>query len=125
MPASTWQRRVAESWLVRLRFEVPADAEPEVMELSMETREWFQKWVEDHDREVVREHERVWEQKVQRTVLDLTLTMCEMRLTRPPTEAERAALEERCRRLGPERVSSMISTRSADDLAAWLADPHG
>jgi uncharacterized protein len=47
----------------------------------------------------------------------------ERRLGRPLHDDERALLRERNETLGPDRVGDVVLDLSADELAAWLADP--
>jgi len=47
----------------------------------------------------------------------------ERRLGRVLHDNERACVRERIETLGPERVGDVVLDLSADELAAWLADP--
>ena len=48
----------------------------------------------------------------------------ERRLGRALRDDERACLRERTERLGPDRLGDVVLDLSADELAAWLADPN-
>ncbi|KYF62260.1 hypothetical protein [Sorangium cellulosum] len=55
--------------------------------------------------------------------LQMTARLCAIRLGRPLTEAETAALAERLDRLREDRVGEVVLSSSAEALAAWLSDP--
>ncbi len=129
-----WEARLALPWLVRLVFEVPVEGlAADEKDIIMDTRQWYEEW----HRKNVDEPLRAAEQKVEaaqraqeaaqeaarRTQEELTLQLFEMRLGRPPTEAERATLVERLRTLGQKRVGAVVRELSAEATAAWLADP--
>jgi hypothetical protein len=57
--------------------------------------------------------------------LETMVQLCRMRLGRPLTEAESAALAERLNRLGNERIGEVLLSSSSELLAAWLSDPNG
>ncbi|WP_437282942.1 hypothetical protein WME90_20930 [Sorangium sp. So ce375] len=56
--------------------------------------------------------------------LQMTARLCALRLGRPLTEAETAALAERLDRLREDRVGEVVLSFSADALAAWLSEPN-
>ncbi|WP_437901060.1 hypothetical protein [Sorangium sp. So ce124] len=60
----------------------------------------------------------------QRGQLQMTARMCELRLGRPLSEAETAALAERLDRLRETRVGEVVLSFSAEALAAWLSEPN-
>jgi hypothetical protein len=56
--------------------------------------------------------------------LQMTVRLCALRLGRPLTEAETAALAERLDRLREDRVGEVVLSFSAEALAAWLSEPN-
>ncbi|XXY50051.1 hypothetical protein WME91_02730 [Sorangium sp. So ce269] len=56
--------------------------------------------------------------------LQMAARVCAIRLGRPLTEVETAALAERLERLHEDRVGEAVLSFSADALAGWLADPN-
>ncbi|WP_437821168.1 hypothetical protein [Sorangium sp. So ce1078] len=54
----------------------------------------------------------------------MTAQLCELRLGRPLSEAETAALADRLDRLPEARVGEVVLSFSAEALAAWLSDPN-
>jgi hypothetical protein len=48
----------------------------------------------------------------------------ERRLGRVLRDHERALLRERTEILGPDRLGDLVLDLSADELAAWLAEPN-
>ncbi|MGK3962737.1 hypothetical protein WMF38_00935 [Sorangium sp. So ce118] len=139
-----WERRVALPWLVRLSFEVPEELlqglPSEERDFIMETREWYEQWnarrmqeaKEAEERAQQRGHElglqRGHELGLQRGhelgQLQMAARLCAIRLGRPLTEAETAALAERIERLHDDRVGEVVLSFSADALVGWLADPN-
>lgn len=63
------------------------------------------------DRGVARERARTFERLFAR------------RLGRPLTASECTVLEERCARLGVDRLDDVLFTSGPEALAVWLADP--
>ncbi|WP_437760702.1 hypothetical protein [Sorangium sp. So ce1389] len=148
LPEEAWERRVALPWLVRLSFEVPEELLPglpsEERDFIMETREWYEQWnarrmqeaKEAEERAQLRGHElglqrghelglqRGHELGQQLGRLQMASRVCTIRLGRPLTEAETAALAERLERLHEDRVGEVVLSLSADALAGWLADPN-
>ncbi|WP_437878849.1 hypothetical protein [Sorangium sp. So ce513] len=140
LPEETWERRVALPWLVRLSFEVPVELLPglpsEERDFIMETREWYEQWNarrmkearEAEERAQQRGHQlgqQLGEQRGQQLgQLQMATRVCAVRLGRPLTEAETAALAERLDRLGADRVSEVMLSCSAEALTAWLSDPN-
>ncbi|XXX82424.1 hypothetical protein WMF30_27085 [Sorangium sp. So ce134] len=105
----------------------------EERDFIMETREWFEQFtarrlqagLEAALEAALKEAEpRVRQEAERRTRLRLTAQMCELRLGRPLTEAETAALGERLDRLQETRVAEVVISFSAEALAAWLSDPN-
>ncbi|KYF71611.1 hypothetical protein BE11_34250 [Sorangium cellulosum] len=114
LPDDAWERSIALPWLVRLRFETPAepsaraadDAEEE--EIVTEVQQWFEQL-----KQSLRDEGQL-----------LTLArQFEKKLGRPLAEAERSVLAERLDHLGPDRLDDVRLELPADALAAWLADP--
>jgi hypothetical protein len=52
------------------------------------------------------------------------VSMCELRLGRALTEAERTAVSARLDVVGPRRLGEVVLQLAPDALAAWLADPE-
>ncbi|WP_437961240.1 hypothetical protein WME76_17460 [Sorangium sp. So ce119] len=124
LPEEAWERRVALPWLVRLNFEVPDQLLPELpseeRDFIMETREWYEQWNARRMKEAKEAEERAQ----LRGQLQMTARLCAIRLGRPLTEAETAALTERLDRLREDRVGEVVLSFSAEALAAWLSDPN-
>ena len=139
LPADAWELRVALPWLIRPSFGVPDEGlAAEEREFIMETREWYEEWRRKNVDEplealqAAREEEvakaakaaRAANDALERAPLQMTVSLFELRLGRPPTEAERATLAERLRTLGQRRVGEVVLELTADAAAAWLADPN-
>ncbi|XYI03710.1 hypothetical protein ACMHYB_29675 [Sorangium sp. So ce1128] len=98
----------------------------------METREWYEQWnarrmqeaKEAEERAQQRGHELGLQRGEQLGRLQMASRVCAIRLGRPLTEAETAALAERLERLHEDRVGEVVLSFSADVLAGWLADPN-
>ncbi|WP_437932445.1 hypothetical protein WMF37_25360 [Sorangium sp. So ce291] len=126
--------------LVRSSFEVPEELLPglpsEERDFIMETREWYEQWnarrmqeaKEAEERAQLRGYElglqRGYELGLQRGRLQMAARVCTIRIGRPLTQAETAALAERLERLHVDRVGEVVVSFSADALAGWLADPN-
>ncbi|WP_437312013.1 hypothetical protein [Sorangium sp. So ce388] len=135
---------MALPWLVQLSFEVPEALLPglpsEERDFIMETREWYEQWNARRMQEAKEAEERAqlrgyefglqcgYELGFQRGYelgrLQMASRVYAIRLGRPLTEAETAALAERLERLHEDRVSEVVLSFSADALAGWLADPN-
>ncbi|AUX45003.1 hypothetical protein SOCE26_064820 [Sorangium cellulosum] len=118
LPEDAWERSIALPWLVRLRFETPAepsaraaeDAEEE--EIVTEVQRWFEQLKQSLRDEGLKEGQ-----------IQALTRQFEKKLGRPLAEAERSVLAERFDRLGLDRLDDVRLELSADALAAWLADP--
>jgi hypothetical protein len=132
LPEDAWERRVALPWLVRLSFEVPAELLPDLpveeRELIMETREWYEQFEarrrEQEAQRLKQAEERGKLEGKLEEKLQLMARLCGLRLGRPLTEAENAALAERLDRLGEDRVGQVMLSFSSEALQAWLSDPN-
>ncbi|AUX43517.1 hypothetical protein SOCE26_049660 [Sorangium cellulosum] len=124
LPEDAWERRVALPWLVRLSFEVPEDLLPalpaEERDLIVETREWFEQFTARRIKEGIQEAIKEAEERGE---LQMTVRLCAMRLGRPLTEAEHAALAERLDRVGQDRVGEVVLSFTPEALATWLSAP--
>jgi hypothetical protein len=95
-------------------------------ERVMETRAWFEAWHRKNVEEPLQAAEQAVvqaRQAAERAESELTLQLFELRLGRPPTEAERATLAARLHTLGHERLGKVALSFNADATDAWLADP--
>ncbi|WP_437738295.1 hypothetical protein [Sorangium sp. So ce1335] len=98
----------------------------------METREWYEQWNARRMKEAREAEERAQQRGEQLGQqlgqqlgrLQMAARLCGVRLGRPLTEAETAALAERLERLGADRISEVMLSSSAEALAAWLSDPN-
>ncbi|WP_437641756.1 hypothetical protein [Sorangium sp. So ce854] len=94
----------------------------------METREWYEQWNARRMKEAREAEERAQQRGhqlgQQLGQLQMASRLCAVRLGRPLTEAETAALAERLDRLGADRVSEVMLSSAAEALTAWLSDPN-
>lgn len=65
----------------------------------------------------------VYELGEQRGEQKLLVKLYERRLQRAMSEGERSALAHRIGKLGVDRLLDLPQELTADELAAWLADP--
>ncbi|WP_437623262.1 hypothetical protein [Sorangium sp. So ce1151] len=118
LPDDAWERSVALPWLVRLRFETPAEPsaraalDPEEEEIVTEVQQWFEQLKQSLRDEGLKEGQ-----------LRTLARQLEKKLGRPLADAERSVLAERFDRLGPDRLDDVLLELPAGALAAWLADP--
>ncbi|WP_437974906.1 hypothetical protein WMF11_42995 [Sorangium sp. So ce295] len=138
LPDDAWERGIALPWLLRLRFEVPAepsartteDAEEE--EIVTEVQQWFeqlkQSLRDEARREGLQEGRKEGLQEgrkegLQEGQLRVLARQFEKKLGRPLTEMEHSVLAERFERLGADRLDDAKLALPPEALAAWLADP--
>jgi len=118
LPADAWERTCIDPLLdvvspdiARRGIVVPAlEGDPMIIDYKILKAEWEVK------RKLIVEEGR----KEGRSPL---LFQFEHRLSRPLTDAERAAVSARLDVVGPRRLGEVVLTLPADALAAWLADP--
>ncbi|KYG07870.1 hypothetical protein BE21_26845 [Sorangium cellulosum] len=138
LPDDAWERGIALPWLLRLRFEVPADPsartqeEAEEEEIVTEVQQWFEQLKQTLRDEARKEgltegrKEGLTEGRKEGLAegqLRVLAAQFEKKLRRPLTEAEHPVLAERLDRLGSDRLDDVRLGLSADALTAWLADP--
>ncbi|WP_437279226.1 hypothetical protein WME90_01325 [Sorangium sp. So ce375] len=130
LPKDAWERSIALPWLVRLRFETPAepaartaeDAEEE--EIVTEVQQWFEQLQQSIRDEARREAlQEGLKEGLKEGQIQALATQFEKKLGRTLSEAERPVLAERFDRLGLSRLDDVRLELAADALAAWLADP--
>ena len=117
LPEGTWERTIAQPWLIRCRIEVAA----ETSERSVEEEELIveiQKFYE----EITQQMELRGEVKGR---VATHAGLLAKRLGRPLSDVEHAVLAERLDRLGEDRIFDLVLTHDGDALGAWLADPSG
>jgi hypothetical protein len=111
LPEGTWERTIAQPWLIRCRIEVAA----ETSERSVE------------EEELMVEIQKFYEEITQKMELKGRVAthagLLAKRLGRPLSDAEHVVLIERLGRLGEDRIFDLVLTHDGDALAAWLADP--
>ena len=101
-----------------------AESSDEERELIMETREWFEQFQRQLREEGRKQGQTQGQEQGQaQGRMQVLARLFEKRLGRPLEEAERAVVDERFRRSGEERLGDVVLSLSAEDLAAWLADP--
>ena len=116
----SWERSAVLPVFARLRFELPQDphdSTAEEKELAMTSQEML----EAFQREAL---EQGIEQGMTQGAAGTLAHQFERRLGRALRADERALVRERTERLGPDRLSDLVLDLSADELAAWLADPN-
>ncbi|WP_434045150.1 MULTISPECIES: hypothetical protein [Sorangium] len=130
LPDDAWERSIALPWLVRLRFETPAepsaraanDAEEE--EIVTEVQQWFEQLKQSLRDEARKEAlQEGLKEGLKEGQIRALAEMFEKKLGRTLAEPERSVLTERFDRLGLSRLDDVRLELSADALAAWLADP--
>lgn len=94
----------------------------------METREWYEQTLKQAAEQAAEKAakqaaEKATKQGEERGRLQMTVRLCAIRLGRPLTDTEQAALAHQLDQLGEQRVGEMLLSSSADTLAALLADP--
>ena len=115
LPASAWEKSVAEPWLIRLQFEIPPDASARTVEEEQLFVE-IQKWCGELKRGMRQEGKLEGK-------LEVLAGFFATRLGRPLSEAKQAVLAERARRLSDERLRSVVLANDGAVVAVWLADP--
>ncbi|WP_437853817.1 hypothetical protein [Sorangium sp. So ce363] len=142
LPDDAWERSIALPWLVRLRFEVPAepsartteDAEEE--EIVTEVQQWFeqlkQSLRDEARKEALQEGRKEGikeglkegiKEGIKEGQLRVLAMQFEKKVGRPLTEMEHSVLAERFERLGADRLDDAKLALPPEALAAWLADP--
>ena len=116
LPKDALERRLADRWLIRLKYEVPESAvvSPDDRELIMDV----QAWLEERDRKLVQEHRQ--EGRREGSFLSLRHQF-ERRLRRELTKAEQVTLSRHLESDGVEHVSDVVLDLSPDELTGWLA----
>jgi hypothetical protein len=115
LPHDRWERAAALPVFARLRFELPEDPHDRTAE-EEELAVTSQQIVEALERKAM---EKGMEKGAARTLVH----QFERRLSRALREDEQARLHARTAALGPDRLGDLVLDLSADELAAWLADP--
>ena len=122
LPVDAWERAVVQPLLERLRadFErrgivLPTqEGNPMLIDYKALQTEWDDtvKRIRDEGRNEGRNEG-----------LGPTLCLFELRLSRPLTDTERAAVSARLDVVGPKRLGEVVLTLPADALAVWITDP--
>jgi hypothetical protein len=138
LPASAWEKQLAQPWLMRVRFDVPPEvvSSAEDKEFVMDVHAWYAEHKRDlraeFKRELVPEIKRELVPEIKRELepelavaqlrgeVKQIAHLFERRMGRPLTSAEREVLTTRMREQGSERVGDLVLDLSASDLSAWL-----
>ncbi len=135
LPPDSWERTAAIPVFARLRFELPQDPhdrtaeEEELAVTSQQMVEALERKAREEGMEKGMEKgmeegmERGMEKGMEKGAVSTLAHQFERRLRRALRDDERARLHERTATLGPDRLGDLVLDLSADQLAAWLADP--
>lgn len=118
LPPDSWERTAALPPLIRLRFELPDDPHDRTTD-EEEFAVTAQELMDSFEQKAI---ERGIEQGIEKGIRSL-VHLFERRLGRPLRDDERACIQERNGRLGPDRVGDVVLDLSPEALAVWLADP--
>lgn len=105
-----WEKGLALPWLVRLGFKHPGlTTEANKEAVMTEVREWFERY-----------KKRLVRKGIKRGRLETLVQLCALRLGRPLSPGETAAMANRLKQVGETRLGEMLLGASPDALAAWL-----